>query len=39
VKSGPQGRVKSVFYPKRDEEKSGAAPVAKKDEKRPGACG
>jgi hypothetical protein len=41
VRSGPQGRVKSVFYPKRDEDKSGgaAAPVAKKDEKRPGACG
>jgi lipopolysaccharide export system protein LptA len=40
VKSGPQGRVKSVFYPKRDEDKAGAAtPVAKKDEKRPGACG
>jgi lipopolysaccharide export system protein LptA len=41
VKAGPQGRVKSVFYPKRDEDKSGATttPVAKKDEKRPGACG
>ena len=40
VKSGPQGRVKSVFYPKRDEEKPGAStPVAKKDAKRPGACG
>ena len=40
VKSGPQGRVKSVFYPKRDEEKLGAStPVAKKDAKRPGACG
>lgn len=40
VKSGPQGRVKSVFYPKRDEEKAGAStPVAKKDDKRPGACG
>lgn len=40
VKSGPQGRVKSVFYPKRDEEKAGAStPVAKKDAKRPGACG
>jgi lipopolysaccharide export system protein LptA len=41
VRSGPQGRVKSVFYPKRDEEKSdgAAAPVAKKDDKRPGACG
>jgi lipopolysaccharide export system protein LptA len=41
VRSGPQGRVKSVFYPKRDDEKSDAptAPVAKKDDKRPGACG
>ena len=40
VEAGPQGRVKSVFYPKRDEDKSGATtPVAKKDEKRPGACG
>ena len=41
VRAGPQGRVKSVFYPKRDEEKSDApaAPVAKKDDKRPGACG
>lgn len=40
VEAGPQGRVKSVFYPKRDEEKPGATtPVAKKDEKRPGACG
>lgn len=40
VRSGPQARVKSVFYPKRDEEKAGAAtPVAKKDDKRPGACG
>jgi lipopolysaccharide export system protein LptA len=40
VEAGPQGRVKSVFYPKRDEEKTaGGAPVAKKDEKRPGACG
>jgi lipopolysaccharide export system protein LptA len=40
VEAGPQGRVKSVFYPKRDEDKSGSTtPVAKKDEKRPGACG
>jgi lipopolysaccharide export system protein LptA len=41
VEAGPQGRVKSVFYPKRDEDKSGATttPVAKKDEKRSGACG
>jgi lipopolysaccharide export system protein LptA len=40
VEAGPQGRVKSVFYPKRDEEKAEAAtPIAKKDDKRPGACG
>ena len=41
VEAGPQGRVKSVFYPKRDEEKHGGAraAVAKKDDKRPGACG
>jgi lipopolysaccharide export system protein LptA len=41
VEAGPQGRVKSVFYPKRDEDKSAGAttPVVKKDEKRPGACG
>jgi lipopolysaccharide export system protein LptA len=40
VEAGPQGRVKSVFYPKRDEDKSAATtPVVKKDEKRPGACG
>jgi hypothetical protein len=32
--------VKSVFYPKRDEEKPDAAtPTAKKDDKRSGACG
>jgi lipopolysaccharide export system protein LptA len=40
VEAGPQGRVKSVFYPKRDEEKTdAAAPVAQKDAKRSGACG
>jgi lipopolysaccharide export system protein LptA len=41
VEAGPQGRVKSVFYPKRDEEKgdAGATPVARKDDKRAGACG
>lgn len=41
VRSGTQGRVKSVFYPKRDEQKDGAAPppAAKKDAKRPGTCG
>ena len=40
VKSGPRGRVKSIFYPKRDEQNPDAAtPVTKKDAKRPGACG
>jgi lipopolysaccharide export system protein LptA len=40
VLAGPQGRVKSVFYPKREEDKAGtAAPVAQKDAKRPGVCG
>jgi lipopolysaccharide export system protein LptA len=40
VTAGTQGRVKSVFYPKRDEDKSGTTtPVAQKDAKRPGACG
>lgn len=40
VKSGPQGRVKSVFYPKRDEEKATAgAPTGTKDDKRPARCG
>jgi lipopolysaccharide export system protein LptA len=39
VEAGPQGRVKSVFYPKRDEDKQDASPAAKKDDKRPGACG
>ena len=40
VEAGPQGRVKSVFYPKRDEEKPEAAAAAgsKPDEKRTGAC-
>jgi lipopolysaccharide export system protein LptA len=39
VEAGPQGRVKSVFYPKQEEKPDAAAPVAKKDDKRPGACG
>jgi lipopolysaccharide export system protein LptA len=40
AESGPQGRVKSVFYPKRDDDKQGGgAPAAKKDEKRTGGCG
>lgn len=35
VKAGPQGRVKSVFYPKREESQTDAAtPPAKKDDKR-----
>jgi lipopolysaccharide export system protein LptA len=40
VEAGPQGRVKSVFYPKRDEEKpeAAAAAGAKPDEKRTRAC-
>jgi hypothetical protein len=40
VKGGSQ-RVKSVFYPKREEAKpdGGAAPATKKDEKKPGVCG
>ena len=40
VEAGPQGRVKSVFYPKRDEEKpeAAAASGAKQEEKRTGAC-
>jgi lipopolysaccharide export system protein LptA len=40
VKGGTRGRVKSVFYPKRDEEKQdGAAPVtAKKEASRPAPC-
>jgi lipopolysaccharide export system protein LptA len=40
VKGGSRERVKSVFYPKREEAKpdgTGAAP--KKEEKRPGSCG
>jgi hypothetical protein len=39
VEAGPQGRVKSVFYPKRDEDKQEASAAPKKDDKRPGACG
>jgi lipopolysaccharide export system protein LptA len=40
AESGPQGRVKSVFYPKRDDDKQGGGtPAAKKDEKRTGGCG
>jgi lipopolysaccharide export system protein LptA len=40
VKGGTRGRVKSVFYPKRDEEKQdGAAPAtAKKETARPAPC-
>jgi lipopolysaccharide export system protein LptA len=37
AESGPQGRVKSVFYPKRDDDKQGGGAAApKKDEKRAG---
>jgi lipopolysaccharide export system protein LptA len=39
VEAGPQGRVKSVFYPKRDEQKTDASTPATKDDKRPGPCG
>jgi lipopolysaccharide export system protein LptA len=40
VEGGTPERVKSVFYPKREEQKPDAAqPVAKKDEKKPAACG
>jgi lipopolysaccharide export system protein LptA len=37
--SGPE-RVKSVFYPKREEKpEAGQPPVAKKEEKKPASCG
>jgi len=40
VKGGSRERVKSVFYPKREEAKpDGAGPAPKKEEKRPGSCG
>lgn len=40
VKGGTQGRVKSVFYPKREETKGDdAQPAGKKDDKRPATCG
>lgn len=40
VEAGTPERVKSVFYPKRDEQKSETTPpVAKKEEKKPAACG
>ena len=40
AESGPQGRVKSVFYPKRDEAPAdGATPAPKKDGTRPASCG
>jgi lipopolysaccharide export system protein LptA len=41
VEAGPQGRVKSVFYPKRDEDKEATSttPVVSKDAKRAGGCG
>jgi lipopolysaccharide export system protein LptA len=40
VEGGSPQRVKSVFYPKREEAKpDGAAPATKKEEKKPGVCG
>jgi len=43
VKGGSQSRVKSVFYPKREEATpegaKPAAPAVKKEEKRPASCG
>ena len=42
VKGGSRGRVKSVFYPKREESPSGEAkpaPAAKKEAKGAGSCG
>ncbi len=40
VSGGSQGRVKSVFYPKREDSATGdATPGAKKGEKRPASCG
>jgi lipopolysaccharide export system protein LptA len=40
VKGGTRGRVKSVFYPKRDEAPAdGATPAPKKDGTRPASCG
>lgn len=40
VEGGSPERVKSVFYPKREEQKPDATqPVAKKEEKKPASCG
>ena len=39
VESGTPERVKSVFYPKREEKAEGGQPVAKKEEKKPASCG
>jgi lipopolysaccharide export system protein LptA len=39
VEGGGRERVKSVFYPKRDEAKTDGAPPAKKEEKRATSCG
>lgn len=40
VKGGPRGRVKSVFYPKREDAKPDEAkPAAKKEGKGPASCG
>jgi lipopolysaccharide export system protein LptA len=39
VESGTPERVKSVFYPKREEKPEAGQPVAKKEEKAPATCG
>jgi lipopolysaccharide export system protein LptA len=39
VESGTPERVKSVFYPKREEKSEAGQPVAKKEEKKPATCG
>jgi lipopolysaccharide export system protein LptA len=39
VEGGTPERVKSVFYPKREEKSEGGQPVAKKEEKKPASCG
>jgi lipopolysaccharide export system protein LptA len=39
VKGGGPERVKSVFYPKREEKPETGQPVAKKEEKKPASCG
>jgi lipopolysaccharide export system protein LptA len=39
VEGGTPERVKSVFYPKREEKPEAGQPVAKKEEKKPASCG